>query len=191
MGKRFGDLEKRAVAILANGGNPANSQDQELANYWQWKINPSSNAHNLPEASTRTQGRRKDPKYITPFGVALAANQLAKVEVTRRTLTVVTGAILTAVGFGNLSGTETGIKVGSFKPAQVYWRGGAATSPTQRTSRITNQPYKSYYAAGDEGFVAPFGKVGNDSVIQRQTAIKTALGANINLISFRPEKYNG
>lgn len=191
MGKRFGDLEKRAIAILANGGNPASSQDQALANYWQWKINPSSNAHNLPETSTRTSGRRKDPKYITPFGVVLAANQLAKVQVTRRTLAVVTGTLLTAVGLGNLTGTETGIKIGSFQPAQVYWRIGAATSSAQRTSRITNEQYKSYYVGSDEGYVAPFGKVGNDSLLQRQTTIKTALGANINLISFRPEKYNG
>lgn len=191
MGRRFGDLEKRAMAILANGGNPATSQDQALANYWQWKINPSSNAHNLPAASRRGSGRRKDPKYITPFGLTLAPNQLAKVQVTRRTIAVATGAILTAVGFGNLSGSETGIKVGNFQPAQVYWRVGAATSSASRTSRITNQPYKSYYAGTDEGFVAPFGKVGNDSVLQRQTAIKAALGANINLISFRPEKYSG
>ena len=33
MAKRFGDLEKQAIAVLANGGNPALSQDKRLANY--------------------------------------------------------------------------------------------------------------------------------------------------------------
>ncbi len=33
MGKRFGDLEKQAIAILANGGNPTTSQDEALRNY--------------------------------------------------------------------------------------------------------------------------------------------------------------
>lgn len=85
MARSFSDLEKRAIAILANGGNPATSQDTALARYWQWKINPSSNAHNLPEASTRNAGRKKDEVALTPFGVDLNTTIFAKAQLTKRT----------------------------------------------------------------------------------------------------------
>lgn len=190
MGKRFSDLEKRAIAILANGGNPATSNDEALKNYWQWKINPSSAAHRLPTASKRTSGRRLDTRHIKPFSIDLAADQFAKVQISRRTDTAA-GTVKTFLGHQTLSGAQKGVKLGNFSPAQVYWRTGAATDSATRTSRITNQPYKSYYAGADEGYSAPFGQVGSDTMAVRQQAIKNALGNTINLISFSPEKYIG
>jgi len=119
MGKPFSDLEKRAIAILANGGNPANSADTELARYWQWKINPSSNAHDLPAASTRTTGRKKDPVYLLPFGTTLATNVLAKVQITRRTNTALPAVVKTACGHETL-GSREGYRFKSYNPAYVY-----------------------------------------------------------------------
>lgn len=191
MAKRFGDLEKRCIAILANGGNPGTSNDEAVAKYWAWKTNPSSSAHNLPEASTRTKDRKKDPRYIEPFGVDLAADQLAKVQITKRTDTAASAAVKTALGYQTLTGAKKAIKLGQFKPAQVYWRTGASADSVTKISRITNQPYKSYYTGTDEGFTASFGKVGTDTVADRQKAITTALGTTINLISFSPERYSG
>lgn len=191
MAKRFSDLEKRAIAILANGGNPATSNDEALRNYWQWKINPSSAAHNLPEASTRTNGRRMDPRFIKPFSVELAADQFAKVQISRRTDTAAPAAVKTALAYQTLTAAQRSVKLGEFRPAQVYWRTGAATDSATRTSRITNRPYKSYYTGTDEGYTASFGQSGTNSVADQQKAIVTALGNTINLISFSPERYSG
>jgi hypothetical protein len=68
MGKPYSDLEKRAIAILSGGGDPATSQDQELAKYWKWRLNPSATSHDLPEASIRDTGRKLDDVAIEPFG---------------------------------------------------------------------------------------------------------------------------
>lgn len=191
MGKPYSDLEKRAIAILANGGNPATSQDQALARYWQWKTNPSSNAHNLPEASTRTANRKKDEVYLEPFGVDLVDGILAKVFITKRTNTALPAGVKTACAHKTL-GNNQGLKLKSYSPAYVYWRTGEAATSAPRTSRITGRSYKSYYTQTDEGFLAPFGRsVATDSEADRQKAIKAAFGTGINLITFTPEKYRG
>ncbi|MGL4618342.1 MAG: hypothetical protein ACRCZS_04695 [Chroococcidiopsis sp.] len=191
MGKRFGDLEKRALAILANGGNPATSQDEALRNYWTWKINPSANSHNLPAASERSNGRQTSPVYIKPFSVVLAANIFAKVTISQRSNTAANATIKAACELATLSGTDVGLPLKGFVPARVYWRTGRADSSTDRISRITNQPYKSYYAAGDEGFSVPFGEKGTDSIAKRRADITTAINIPNALITFSPEKYRG
>lgn len=193
MAKRFGDLEKRALAILANGGNPANSQDTALRNYWNWKINPSSAAHNLPAGSERPNGRKKNPVYLEPFAIDLPAGIIAKVTISQRSDTVANAAIKSACGLA-LLGSATGLGLKGYTPARVYWRTGEATTSAPRTSRITNQPYKSFYTGTDEGYSVPFGRSGTQTLAQRQAAIKTAIapaGSPINLITFSPEKYRG
>lgn len=197
MGKPYSDLEKRAFALLAGGGNPANTQDEELRNYWTWKLNPRDNSHDLPTASQRSTNRKLNSVAIEPFAGMPFPDLFAKVSISKRSDTATSGAIRTAVGFVSLTdGTnntklQKSITLGRFIPARVYWRTGEAASPVARTSRITKRPYKSYYSAGDEGYSAPFGKVGTDTLVQRQTAIKTALGTAINLVTFSPEKYRG
>ena len=194
MGKRFGDLEKQALAILATGGNPATSPDTALARYWQWKINPSGPARNLSEASTRTQNRKKDPVYLLPFDVDLPASIFAKVAITKRTNTALPAAVKAACGYKTLTaGTDQSLGLKKYNPAYVYWRTGEATNSTPRTSRITGRSYKTYYAGTDEGYLAPFGRVNTaDSEADRQKAIRAAFTAPIpNLITFTPEKYRG
>ena len=190
MGKRFGDLEKQAIAILANGGNPATSQDEALRNYWQWKINPSSAAHRLPAASKRITGRTTSPVYLKPFGVDLAATIFAKVTISARSNTAATAGIKGACAVTTTMGpTETGLALKGFVPARVYWRTGAATTSADRISRITNQPYKSLYTGTDEGFSVPFGQSGADSLAKRQKDIEAAINLPNALITFSPEKY--
>lgn len=189
MGKPYSDLEKRALAVLAGGGNPATSQDEELRNYWQWRVNPRDSSHNLPEASTRTAGRKLDTVAIEPFSITLITNLFAAVTISQRTNNAAVAAVKTACGFRALAAEQKSLPIKRFTPARVYWRTGEAATSANRTSRITKRNYKSYYAAGDEGYSAPFGKVGTDSVDQRQVAIAAALGNTIQRITFSPEKY--
>lgn len=190
MGKPYSDLERQAIAILANGGNPATSADTALARYWQWRINPSSSAHDLPAASTRTTGRKKDPVYLLPFGIILAANVLAKVQMTGRTNTALPALVKSACGHEVL-GSRDGYRFRSYKPAYVYWRTGASTTSDPRVSRITGRRYKSAFTAGDEGFLAPFGRTTtNDTEASRQEAIFAAFpNPRPALITFTPEKF--
>lgn len=189
MGKPYSDLEKRAIAILAGGGNPATSQDTAVANYWKWKINPSSNDHNLPAQSTRTANRKKDEVALNPFGATLAAGIFAKAQITKRTNTALPGGVKTACGYKTVPTGGQALRLRGYKPACVYWRTGEATSSASRTSRVTKKPYKSYYSATDEGYLAPFGQnAEGDTEGARQKAIKAAF-TNINLITFTPEKY--
>lgn len=190
MAKPYSDLEKRAIAILANGGNPANSQDTAVAKYWAWKTNPSSNDHKLPETSTRTADRKKDALAILPFGITLNASIFARAQITKRTNTSMPGAVKTACAYKTAGANDQVLRLNGFNPAYVYWRVGAATSSTPRTSRITGRPYKSYFAAGDQGYLAPFGRNNSSDVEgERQKAIKTAFGTTSNLITFTPENY--
>lgn len=190
MGKPYSDLEKRAIAILASGGNPAQSQDSAVARYWQWYINPASANHKLPTASKRTTNRKKDPVYVRIFSKDFAVTTFAHVQITKRTNTAMPAGVKTACNYHTLGSGDEGIGLKGFKPAYVYWRNGAAATSSDRISRVTGRPYKSYYAAGDEGFQAPFGKYGTDTEGDRQRTIKAAFGATPpNLITFTPEKY--
>jgi hypothetical protein len=189
MGKRFGDLERRALAVLAGGGNPANSADEELKKYWQWRINPSDSSHNLPAASERPTGRKKTPVYLKPFGKDIPDTILFGASISQRSNTARTAQNLTNAVLGyEALGTKTDVSALRFRPARVYYRTGDAANSIARTSRITGRVYKSYYSAGDEGYSAPFGKVGTATQGERQSAIKTAIGANINLITFTSER---
>lgn len=189
MGKPYSDLEKRALAILANGGNPAQSQDTAVANYWQWKINPSSAAHNLPETSTRTTDRKKDAVALNPFGATLATGVFAKAQITKRTNNALPAGVKTACAYQTVANNQQALRLRGYSPAYVYWRTGEATTSATRTSRITRKPYKSYYAPEDQGYLAPFGQsAAGDTEGERQKVIKSAF-TNINLITFTPEKY--
>lgn len=194
MANRFGDLEKQAIAILANGGNPAQSQDTRLANYWAWKINPSSAAHNLPETSERKTGRKLDQVFLEPFGVDLPGTLFASTTIAKRSAAAIatTGTLTSALSYKNLAaGTDSALPIKGFIPARVYWRTGEATSSAPRTSRITRQPYQSFYAAGDEGFSAPFGRRTLDTLLVRQKTIRAAIPVLIGLVTFSPEKLRG
>jgi hypothetical protein len=191
MARRFSDLEKQVKAILANGGNPLTSSDEAVRKFWEWYTNPSSAAHRLQAGSKRATDRKLDERAIITFNEVLPTGGFAKVLISKRTAAAATGGILTALGYQTLTTEQKAVKVGKFKPAQVYWRTGEATTSADRVSRITNRPYKSYYAAGDQGYTASFGKTGTDSYTDRVKAIKTALGNTISLVTFTAEKYSG
>jgi hypothetical protein len=193
MGKPYSDLEKRAIAVLAGGGDPAASQDQELASYWKWRINPTAPSHNLPTASERSTGRKLDDIAITPFGIEMGENMLAKVTISKRSDEFYKPKYADlGIELIDGTGTEVAYRLGSFKPARVYARTGAATSAVTRTSRITGKKYKSYYQESDQGYSAPFGKkLATDTQAERQQEIKTevqSINSAINLITFTPEK---
>lgn len=187
MADRFGDLDRRAFAIIANGGNPATSNDQELARYWQWRINPSNANRRLPAVSVRANNRKLDPRYIKPFTVEMVETAFAEISISRRTAQAA-NAFQDALGYQTLTTAQNAYPLKKFRPAQVYWRTGAATTSTQRTSRITGRNYKSYYTAADEGYTASFGRTGTASYTDRTRAIRQALGTDINLVSFTPER---
>lgn len=191
MARRFSDLNEQVFNIFASGGDPAQSNIGEVKNYWVWRTNPSNADHKLKPASKRSSGRKLDSIYITPFTITLAADTYAKLSISQRTKTAAGTTIATAAGHKAISGSESGLVVGKFQPAKVYWRNGAATTSADRISRITKETYKSYYTETDEGFSAPFGKVGTGTYQERQAAIRTAIGAGVNLITFSPEIYRG
>lgn len=190
MGKPYSDLEKRAIAILAGGGNPATSQDEAVKKYWTWKINPGANTHNLPTASQRSNNRKKDPVYIKIFSEVLPSNVYAKVQITKRTNAALEGDTKTACNYHALANGDMGLRLKNFTPAYVYWRTGEATTSASRTSRITGRSYKSYYTQTDEGYVAPFGRDTAETEGVRQQKIRATF-TNVNLIAFTPEKYRG
>lgn len=193
MGKPYSDLEKRAIAILAGGGNPATSQDETVKKYWTWKINPSSSTHKLPSTSTSSAGRKKDEVALYPFSVELTTGVFAKAQISKRTNEALPSGVKTACGYQTVATGQQSLKLGTYKPAYVYWRTGEATTSAPRTSRITGRSYKSYYKQEDQGYMAPFGKNRAEpgiSEAERQRAIKAAF-TNINLITFTPEKYRG
>lgn len=191
MANRFSDLEKSVKAILANGGNPSTSSDDAVRRYWEWYTNPSSAAHRLPTTSVRGNNRRLSDRHITPFTVEMVAGTFARVKISARTATAA-AALTNALGYQTLTAGQNSYGLKSFKPAQVYWRTGAATDSSPRTSRITGRPYKSYFTGADEGYTASFGRPNTtDTYTDRQRAISTALGNNIQLITFTGEKYSG
>lgn len=158
MGKPFSDLEKRAFTILANGGDPAQSQDTELANYWKWRINPSLASHDLDAASERPNGRKLDEVTIIPFGIDLPTGQYAKTTISQRSRAFANGSVETALQIADITADTVAYRLARFRPAKVYARTGAADTPISRTSRITGREYKSYYAKADPGYTMPFGK---------------------------------
>lgn len=189
MAKPYRDLERRALDILASGGNPANSADKYLRNYWEWRLNPSANSHDLPAASERPTGRKKTSVYLKPFGKNLPADTLYKASITIRSNQARGGQGLSdsVLGYEPL-GTKNDEEPKRFRPARVYYRTGDSTTPITRTSRITTRVYKSYYSSGDQGFSMPFGRVGTDTEKERQNAIRTAIGNDINLVTFTAER---
>ena len=192
MGKPFSDLEKRAFAILANGGDPSQSLDSALANYWRWRVNPSAASRDLPDASTRTQGRKLDDVAIRPFGINLPTNTFAKVTISQRSKAWASTELATVYQHVTPTDAQMALRLGRFSPARVYARTGAAGTPIPRTSRITEREYKTYYDRADQGYSIPFGETADPNGVQnRQTAITEALqteGRAIELISFSPEK---
>jgi hypothetical protein len=195
MGKPYSDLEKQALAIIRGGGNPAVSADKGLANFWKWKLDPSDISHNLLAASTRTIGRKLDYVAILPFATLPVATQKVKVTISQRSLAAVPSDVKTAAALKLASEEPTALLLGKFKPAKAYFRLGAATTPTERTSRITERKYKTAYAPGDQGYSFPFGKkTATDTLASTQADIKTAFGTGATaprLITFSPEVYRG
>ena len=192
MGKPFSDLEKRALAILANSGDPTQSADQEVAKYWAWRIDPSATSHDLDAASVRTTGRKLDDVALIPFGIDLPANQYAKTTISQRSFDFASEGVLPALQLESIDANTIAYRLARFTPAKVYARTGAATTAETRTSRITGRKYKTYYAKADEGYSMPFGStVATTTVSERQAAITAALRtptSTIDLISFSPEK---
>lgn len=192
MGKPFSDLEKQAFAILANGGDPAQSLNTELARYWRWRINPSLDSHDLDPESIRAENRKLDDFAIEPFGLDLPNGVSAKVTVSKRTQARVPEGSRATFGFKAINATNVAIKLANFRPAKVYWRTGALDQSVERTSRITGRKYKTYYRENAEGFSMPFGEgAENETLQQRQEILRGWLQANQDdpeLISFSPEK---
>jgi hypothetical protein len=193
MGKPYSDLEKQALAIIRGGGNPATSADEGLANYWKWRLNPADSSHDLPAASTRADGRKLDRVAISPFAALPVATQKAKVTISQRSLAAVPTAVRTAAALALASEEPTALVLGKFKPARAYFRLGAATTPTERTSRITKRKYKTAYAPADQGYSFPFGKkAATDTLASTQADIRTAFGTGATaprLITFSPEVF--
>ena len=195
MAKPYSDLEKQALAIIRGGGDPSTSQDEGLANFWKWKLNPAATSHDLPSESTRTDGRKLDFVAILPFADLPVATQKAKVTISQRSLAAIDSDMRTAAALQLASEEPTALQLANFRPAKTYFRLGAATTPGERTSRITKRKYKSVYTATDQGYSFPFGKkTATDTLVSTQADIRTAFGTGAaapKLITFSPEVYRG
>lgn len=192
MAKPFGDLEKRAIAILAAGGDPATSADTALANYWKWKLNPSANSHDLPAASERPNGRKLQDIALVPFGIDLPTGQYARTTISERSFDFASQGILDELMLESIDVNTVAYRLARFRPAKVYARTGAAETSVERTSRITGRAYKTYYAASDEGFTMPYGNTATPSTPTERQAVITAaiqaLDTTVDLITYTPEK---
>lgn len=195
MGKPYSDLEKQALAIIRGGGNPANSADQGLANYWKWRLDPSDSSHDLLDASTRKTGRKLDYIAVKPFATLAVATQYAKVTISQRSLSGMPENLKAIAGFKTLTEEPTALLLGNFKPAKVYFRKATGTAQESRTSRITKRKYKTIYDATDQGYSVPIGKVGaTDTLLETQAAVTALLSAGTTpwtQITFSPEKFKG
>jgi hypothetical protein len=120
---------------------------------------------------------------------------MAKETISTRAYEAAVAKTLTGFGIEDLTGTSNALFLGRFKPAKVYWRTGASTTPSERESRITGRKYKSVYAPGDEGYSVPIGKgSGGTNLLARQAAVKGILTPSTGIvpsISFSPEVFTG
>ena len=189
MGKPFSDLERRAIALVAVQPNYTTWPDEELRKFWAWKIYADRASHNLPAASERPTGRKKTKVYLTPFGQNIPTTVVFGCTISERSNTARTTQSLTdaALGYEPIA-AKMDLTTKRFKPARVYYRTGDAADSIGRVSRITGRTYKTYYSGSDQGYSAPFGKVGTDTEGARQTALKTAIGTDIKLITFTSER---
>lgn len=190
MGKPFSDLEKQALRLIAGGGNPLTGNDEELKKYWQWRINPAAPSHDLPEASSRATGRTLVDIGIIPFGFDLAASQVAKATISQRSKAFYNGE-KEELGHKTISETVIGIPL-EFKPAKIYARRGAATTPREERSRITGRKYKTKFSPTDQGFTAPFGvKTAGEEISDRQRALAIKIYAieGVGIVTFTPERF--
>ena len=192
MPKPFSDLASQVMAILASGGDPLQSQNEAVKKYWQWRLNPTDDSHDLPDESTRTEDRQLEDVYIEPFGVDLPDKLYAKVTISKRSLDFFTAKFTDLGVKATLADGEIGLKLGDFTPARVYARTGGATAPQERISRITGRKYKSYYARTDQGYSAPFGTKGTTlDYFTRTTEVETAvkdIATVKDFVTFSPEK---
>jgi hypothetical protein len=195
MGKPYSDLEKQALAVIRGGGNPANSADKGLANYWTWRLDPLDASHDLPEASTRSTGRKLDYIAVKPFATLAVATQYAKVTISQRSLQGMPTALKATAGFKTIIEEPGALLLGKFTPAKVYFRRSTGSTNTERTSRITKRKYKTAYSASDQGYGVPFGKVAaTDTLLSSQEDIAALLGGGTTpwtQITFSPEKFRG
>jgi hypothetical protein len=193
MGKPYSDLEKRALAVLAGGGDPAASRDLGLANYWKWRINPLDDSHDLPSASERSSGRKLLEVTLKPFGLDNTVDALIKTTISTRSSEFFASRFgIFGIDLVDSSTTGIPLRLNGYKPARVYGRSGAGASAASRISRITKRKYKSYFSESDQGYSSPFGKIaGTSTQAERQTDIKTTLlagSSTLGLVTFTPEK---
>lgn len=180
------------LRLIAGGGDPLTGNDEVLKKYWKWRINPADASHRLPATSSRTVDRQTKEIGIKPFGLELATGQAARVLLSIRSAAFY-DTKKAELGHITPSATVQDIPI-DFRPARIYARKGASTTPLSQTSRITGRAYKSKFASTDEGFSAPFGvKTAGDSIVVRQSVLATEIGgiSGVGLVTFTPERFKG
>ncbi|MGL5940815.1 MAG: hypothetical protein ACRC2S_10555 [Waterburya sp.] len=190
MGRPFSDLEQQALRLIAGGGDPLTGNDEVLKKYWKWRINPGDPSHDLPAASSRTIDRQTNEIGISPFGLDLAAGQVAKTTISIRSAAFY-NAYKAELGLKELSATVIGIPL-DFRPAKIYARKGAAATSREETSRITGRKYRTRFQPSDEGFTSPFGtKASGDDIAERQAVLKPLVGgaSGVGVVTFTPERF--
>lgn len=125
--------------------------------------------------------------FVTPFGVPLAATQVARVGATTRAWSAGSAAVGTRTDVIGNVGTDSVLRLADYRPAKLEWQIQEA-NPRREQSEATGLFYIGYTA---ESNTVPFGKNGAadtyDDAITEILVTAEGLLTNAN-ISFSPER---
>lgn len=184
MPRRFNDLEARAIALLKDGKDPSESNDDELKAYWSWKLWKDKSKHKRDEASKRsTKGTSR--VIIFPFAISgTEAHHYATVSDRAYDASFQGKDKLNwKTGVAN---TVKIIAARNFKPARANIRAIGANVSTS-TSKITGREYKTKFTSANQGYSVPFGRDGTNTELKTQQDIIVAVTSG--RVSFRSEMY--
>jgi hypothetical protein len=195
MAKRFSRLEAEALSILKAGGNPAESSDTRVKNYWLWKNESDQTRHQLLPGAHRIKGSLVQV-IVKPFGSQVTTHTVYA-DISHRAYvatrpTGITTAVLGWQAIPAADATQPEFRKG-YKPAQAFFRQLLSSPVEVPASRITRRPYKTRSQSEQQGYVFPFGKTGS---LTAQGAVEetivTALVAQAGVswaVRFKAEKW--
>jgi len=186
MGKRFSRLNSALRYLQKTAGGDASDAPAGtfLAKYQDYKAGKVKPEYTRNDAS---KPGSLEIRELEPFGVDPTTFVPARVPISNRALTSITGynISLTELGVSNVS--QTGLEYKSFIPAKAIIRKVGTAESTPKSSKITGFPYKGRANANSATF--PFGQTESKKLYGEQKAAiiaKVEAGSNL-AVSFKPE----